>query len=154
MKIVTRSKLRTLLAYMLFHDCITFIMVITSLDLNHKSNFHDLLIFYIDFHLLNSTPTWVHFDKRYGNPACSAGYPDLRLGGRGIYVLVLQDALNALGFSTYSLDGIFGNNTRNAVIAYQRDNGLSADGIVGCGTWTRLVSEVVGIGLTPTVIEP
>ncbi|MFR3294577.1 MAG: peptidoglycan-binding domain-containing protein [[Clostridium] innocuum] len=45
-------------------------------------------------------------------------------------------------------------NTRNALVAYQRDNGLSADGVVGCGTWTRIVNEVVGIGRTPTVIDP
>lgn len=100
------------------------------------------------------TPTWVHFDKRYGRPACSAGYPVLRSGSRGVYVLILQDALNALGYTTYTLDGAFGNNTRNAVISYQRNNGLSADGVVGCATWTRIVNEVVGIGRTPTVIDP
>lgn len=100
------------------------------------------------------TPTWVHLDKRYGRPACSAGYPVLRNGSRGVYVLVLQDALNALGYTTYTLDGAFGNNTRNAVIAYQRNNGLSADGVVGCATWTRIVNEAVGIGRTPTVIDP
>ncbi len=102
----------------------------------------------------NLTPTWVHFDKRIGPPACSAGYPVVRNGSRGIYVLVLQDALNALGYSTRTLDGIFGPNTRNALMAYQRNNGLSADGVCGCGTWTRLVNEVVGIGRTPTVIDP
>ena len=42
----------------------------------------------------------------------------------------------------------------SALIAYQRNNGLTADGISGCGTWTRLVNEVVGIGRTPTVIDP
>lgn len=102
----------------------------------------------------NLTPTWVHFDKRIGPPACSAGYPVVRNGSRGIYVLVLQDALNALGYSTRTLDGIFGANTRNALMAYQRNNGLSADGVCGCGTWTKLVNEVVGIGRTPTVIDP
>jgi len=100
------------------------------------------------------TPTWVHSDKRYGTPACSAGFPVLRSGSRGVYVLILQDALNALGYSTQTLDGVFGGNTRNALVAYQRDNGLSADGVVGCGTWTRIVNEVVGIGRTPTVIDP
>lgn len=100
------------------------------------------------------TPTWVHFDKRYGTPACSAGYPTLRNGSRGIYVLILQDALNALGYSTHTLDGYFGGNTRSALISYQRENGLNADGVCGCGTWTRIVSEVVGIGRTPTVIDP
>ena len=100
------------------------------------------------------TPTWVHFDKRYGTPACSAGFPVLRNGSRGVYVLILQDALNALGYSTRTLDGVFGNNTRSALVAYQRENGLSADGVAGCGTWTRIVNEVVGIGRTQTVIDP
>lgn len=103
---------------------------------------------------ISLTPTWVHFDKRYGNPACSAGYPVVRSGSRGVYVLILQDALNALGYTTYTLDGIFGNNTRNALMAFQRENGLTADGISGCRTWTRLVNEVVGIGRTSTVIDP
>ena len=75
-----------------------------------------------------------HFDKRYGRPACSAGYPLLRNGARGIYVLVLQDALNALGNTTYTLDGAFGPNTRNAVVTFQRENSLSADGVVSCAT--------------------
>lgn len=36
------------------------------------------------------TPTWVHFDRRYGKPACAgttAGYPTLRRGSRSTYVL-------------------------------------------------------------------
>ena len=35
---------------------------------------------------LSQTPTWVHFDRRYGTPACrgtTAGYPTLRRGSRG-----------------------------------------------------------------------
>ena len=47
---------------------------------------------------LSMTPTWVHFDRRYGKPACrstTAGYPTLRRGSRSTYVLILQDALNA-----------------------------------------------------------
>lgn len=78
----------------------------------------------------------------------------MRNGARGVYVLILQDALNALGYTTYALDGVFGNNTRNALIAYQRNNGLTADGVCGCASWRRIVSEVVGIGRTPTVIDP
>ena len=60
---------------------------------------------------LSQTPTWVHFDRRYGTPACSgttAGYPTLRRGSRGCYVMVLQDALSTLGYQTGSrIDGIF-----------------------------------------------
>lgn len=56
------------------------------------------------------TPRWVHFDDRSLLHACIAGgYPLIRYGSRGVYVLVAQDALNALGFNTYGLDGIFRN---------------------------------------------
>lgn len=78
----------------------------------------------------------------------------LRNGSRGVYVLILQDALNALGYSTETLDGHFGTLTEQALRAFQQDNGLTADGIIGCATWTRLTNEVVGIGRTPTVIDP
>ena len=50
---------------------------------------------------LSQTPTWVHFDRRYGTPACrgtTAGYPTLRRGSRGCYVMILQDALSTLGY--------------------------------------------------------
>jgi len=91
------------------------------------------------------SPTWVHFDRRRGTPACaSGGYPTTRRGSIGAYVLVLQDSLNKLGYSTGGLDGVFGNVSEIAVIAFQKSRGLSADGIVGCITWSTLMYEVVG----------
>lgn len=102
---------------------------------------------------LNMTPTWVHFDRRRGTPACTTGYPTLRHGNASNYVLVLQDALNAIGHSTNGLDGKFGNGTQNAVKSFQRGIGLTADGIVGCRTWQRLCDIAVGIGRTATVID-
>ena len=105
---------------------------------------------------LSMTPTWVHFDRRYGKPACSgttAGYPTCRRGDRNTYVLILQDCLNALGYSIRTLDGIFGNNTYNALVAAQRSFGLTADGVCGCNTWKKLTAATVGIGRTKTVID-
>jgi hypothetical protein len=91
------------------------------------------------------TPTWVHFDKRHGIPACpTGGYPQLKEGDRGIYVLVLQDALRSAGFLTLPLDGVFGNNTKQAIIEYQRNANMLPDGIAGCRTWKELASQVVG----------
>ncbi|GHU83659.1 hypothetical protein FACS189415_6380 [Bacteroidia bacterium] len=101
------------------------------------------------------TPTWVHVSAQYGTPACpTGGFPLLRQGMRNTYVLVLQDALNALGYPAGALDGVFGQRTRQAVLHYQRASGLSADGIVGCGTWTRLTSAARGIGRTAGVVQP
>ncbi len=103
----------------------------------------------------NLTPTWVHFDKRYGQPACVtvAGYPELRQGSKGVYVLIAQDGLNTLGYRAGSLDGIFGTQTRNAVIAYQRAKGLNPDGIIGCVTWRSLQQDSVGNGRTATTVD-
>lgn len=100
------------------------------------------------------TPSWVHFDKRFGKPACSTGgYPQLQRGSISNYVCIAQDDLNTLGFSTGGLDGVFGQATQNAVIAYQRRKGLIADGIVGCNTWMALQEDVVGTGATNTTIN-
>ena len=103
---------------------------------------------------LSITPTWVHFDKRFGTPACpTGGYPQLKRGSISNYVCIAQDDLNTLGFTTGSLDGIFGQATQNAVIAYQRRKGLAPDGIVGCNTWRALQEDVVGTGATNTTIN-
>ncbi len=98
------------------------------------------------------TPSWVHVDKRLTPPACAAGYIMLREGSVNNYVLVLQDALNTLGFTGAGLDGVFGAGTRDALIAYQESRGLTPDGIAGCQTWTYLTGEVVGKGSTDTTI--
>ena len=104
--------------------------------------------------LASLTPTWVHFDKRSFPPACSSGgYPLIRQGSRGVYVLITQDDLNTLGFRTGGLDGVFGIQTRNAVISYQRSRGLTADGIVGCNTWLSLQEDVVGRGKSSATID-
>lgn len=103
---------------------------------------------------LSLTPTWVHFDRRYGRPACSTGYSTLRLDSRGCYVLILQDALNTLGYSTAGLDGRFGPATHTAVRNFQGDYGLTRDGVVGCSTWEKLCSRVKGNGSSSTTIDP
>ena len=100
------------------------------------------------------TPTWVHFDKRFGKPACgTAGYMQIKRGSVSNYVLIAQDDLNTLGFKTGGLDGIFGSQTESAVRAYQQSRGLPSDGIVGCNTWRSLQEDVVGTGRITTTID-
>ena len=89
-------------------------------------------------------------------PKCSrlcTGLLTCRRGDKNTYVLILQDALNALGYSTKTLDGAFGQNTYDALRAAQRSFRLTADGVCGCNTWKKLTSAVVGIGRTKTVID-
>jgi peptidoglycan hydrolase-like protein with peptidoglycan-binding domain len=63
--------------------------------------------------------------------------PILRQGDSGAAVVELQKLLNAKG-AKVTVDGIFGAGTQNAVITFQRSNGLTADGIVGTRTWAAL----------------
>src|SRR5262249_31128828 len=54
----------------------------------------------------------------------------LRRGSTGPDVATLQDALRSRGFSPGATDGNFGGATEAAVIAFQRSEGLLADGVV------------------------
>lgn len=56
----------------------------------------------------------------------------LKIGSRGEDVKTLQEALNLIA------DGIFGDLTEEAVMEFQKSNGLKVDGIVGNETWKRL----------------
>lgn len=58
----------------------------------------------------------------------------LKLGSIGKDVKELQQKLTDKGFSPGAIDGDFGKNTRQAVIAFQRSIGLLDDGIVGTNT--------------------
>lgn len=62
----------------------------------------------------------------------------LRKGSRGAAVAELQTILKSKGYYSGAIDGIFGSGTENAVKAFQRANGLAADGIVGPKTVAAL----------------
>lgn len=64
-------------------------------------------------------------------------YPILKLGCKGSDVGKLQSKLSTIGY-LLTVDNDFGNNTKNAVISFQKDAGLVADGIVGEKTWKAL----------------
>ena len=69
----------------------------------------------------------------------------LKLGSTGPLVQFLQNILKLLGYYTGNIDGIFGNNTRNAVIKFQRNFELfQIDGIVGPNTWNALSPYING----------
>ena len=84
--------------------------------------------------------TWAKlYDATPVNVTSVTTQPMLRTGSRGDAVRKLQELLNAKGYTCGSVDGIFGSKTYAAVLAFQKANGLAADGIVGSLTWGKLV---------------
>ncbi len=66
-------------------------------------------------------------------PDAPAAQP-LQVGSRGDRVRELQVDLNALGYVTNGIDGIFGQASRRAVVAFQQENGLPVTGIADSAT--------------------
>ena len=84
--------------------------------------------------------TWAKlYDATPVNVTPVTTQPMLRTGSRGDAVRKLQEMLNAKGYTCGNVDGIFGSKTYAAVLAFQKANGLGADGIVGPLTWGKLV---------------
>jgi len=74
------------------------------------------------------------------DPSLPTPEPVLRTGSTGDAVKNLQSRLYTLGYYQGEIDGQFGAGTRDAVMAFQRQNGLDADGIVGAETRELLFS--------------
>ena len=62
----------------------------------------------------------------------------LRQGARGNEVKEVQRRLKQWGYYQGEVDGIFGSGTKSAVIAFQKKNGLTPDGVVGKATYKAL----------------
>ena len=67
-------------------------------------------------------------------PAPNGEYVTLRRGTYGTPVLQMQQALKQQGYYAGNTDGYFGEGTEQAVINFQRLNGLQADGVAGPAT--------------------
>ena len=74
------------------------------------------------------------------DPAQPTAEPVMRSGMTGQNIKDLQSRLYTLGYYQAEIDGQFGAATKEAVMAFQRRNGLDADGIVGAETKAALFS--------------
>lgn len=74
---------------------------------------------------------------------CIVTLPVLHKGDTSGAVISAQVKLIRLGYSCgwWGSDGEFGDATLGAIKEFQRDAGLDADGIVGQGTWTALLTS-------------
>jgi 3D (Asp-Asp-Asp) domain-containing protein len=85
------------------------------------------------------------FQKKYGlkvdgiaGPKTNGKIKILRYGDIGKPVIELQRLLQAWGKYSGIVDGIFGQNTKNLVVSFQKSHGLTVDGIAGPETYKKL----------------
>ena len=83
-----------------------------------------------------------------------AAYTTLRKGMSGADVTLMQEALINLGYLSGKSDGNFGEKTVSALKAFQKNNGLTADGVAGSVTLTRLYSAGAKSATPKTTTTP
>jgi LysM repeat protein len=79
------------------------------------------------------------FNTRQTSSTPVLNRPTLRYGDKGEYVSLLQTQLKQLMFYNGNIDGVFGNELLESVKAFQTNNKITADGVVGSDTWSALV---------------
>ena len=72
-------------------------------------------------------------------PKTRAALPTIRTGSCGTVVRVAQAFLVCRGYKSAYVDGDFGGDTKEAVIAFQKACGLERDGVIGKNTWRKLI---------------
>ena len=76
--------------------------------------------------------TWLNIDE------ADMSNPTIRKGSTGNPVRRAQKRLTLGGYDTGGVDGIFGAKTEAAVKRFQKDRGLTQDGIIGPNTWNEI----------------
>ena len=112
-------------------------------------------------HFTTRNKKWTH----WGIPACIGGdvppsptptpdtKPTLRRGDKGDYVKLAQSELIQKGYDcgSFGADGQFGAATEKAVRAFQKDHGLTVDGVIGKNTWAALDAVEPAVQYTVTI---
>ena len=103
-----------------------------------------LVLFILLISLLVSTVAYAYVGPDFGSRI-------LRYGLVGGDVQELQTFLNNNGYSVGYADGIFGQKTKTGVINFQKQSGLTADGIVGPATFAAIKAAGRSSGTSYTV---
>ena len=80
-----------------------------------------------------------------------AGFPEIHPGDIGLFVLVFQDALAALGFTDGELDGFFGHKTLKAFRDFKSAYGIDGNDFCDTATWKKLTFHATGCGVSENV---
>ena len=78
--------------------------------------------------------------RRYAGDRKVENRATLSVGSKGAFVRDAQGQLRDLGYFSGRIDGALGPRTQEAVLAFQSDQGLATDRVVGPKTWAALRS--------------
>ena len=98
------------------------------------------------FHRLKCFILFLVFTVQFFSSARAYESGTLYNGCRSDEVRELQNALISLGYLNGTADGVFGNNTENAVRKFQKKNKLVPDGLAGEKTRCLILSQAAGSG--------
>lgn len=111
-----------------------------------KATWNKLLVLYTGITKLSELVSegQAHIER----PFVDSGY--VTIGDKGDAVARLQYIINILSafndaIPSVDVDAIFGEATRQAVIAFQKDQGLIPNGIVDTETWASMLDQYAGI---------
>ena len=95
----------------------------------------------MNYILKHDLTKWDDFNHENVNTTTMApsDMPVLKIGSKGDFVTIAQGRLVVAGYPIV-VDGIYGEKTRQAVIALQKAKNLACDGIIGPKTWAVLYS--------------
>ncbi len=71
----------------------------------------------------------------------ATGFPGIRRGSSGHFVLLAQSQLARLGFYTGAMDGVFTATTEGSLIQFQISRNLHPTGVVDVGSWQQLLDD-------------
>lgn len=89
----------------------------------------------------NKTQQKLYSSTAVGASKKATTYTKVKLGDVGETVLALRIRLNKLGYPVSRSSNVYDEDTRQAVLLFQKYNGLKVDGIAGQDTQTALYSE-------------
>ncbi len=82
--------------------------------------------------------------RKSGGGASFAGALYRTPSGFEIAAVDIQKALKGAGYYSGGVDGKIGPDSREAIRNFQKDNGLTADGVCGRQTWNKLKTHLEG----------
>jgi len=71
--------------------------------------------------------------------------PNITYGSKGPSVRILEQRLTELHYALEGIDGYYGQDDFDSVIAFEKVNGLSRDGVVGPVVWKRLATATIPV---------